>query len=192
MLKTQETLGPEDPLGEGMETHPSFLTWRIPWTEDPGGLQSIGSHRVGHDWNDLALTNYYYYFRLCHVAYGILVPWPGFKPGPPAVEVWSLNHWTTREVPIDSFWIQIWIVTYRQSITWPKQGLFVKCKWIYVNFIFISASIYHRPVVCLGIGQIFSGSRASEHTLTHMRAHTQCLTMNLGRFASSLETLQRK
>ena len=42
MLKTQETLGPEDPLGEGMETHPSFLTWRIPWTEDPGGLQSMG------------------------------------------------------------------------------------------------------------------------------------------------------
>ena len=39
----------EDPLGEGMETHSSILAWRIPWTEKPGGLQSIGSQRVGHD-----------------------------------------------------------------------------------------------------------------------------------------------
>ena len=39
----------EDPLGEGMATHSSMLTWRIPWTEEPGGLQSMGSHRVGHD-----------------------------------------------------------------------------------------------------------------------------------------------
>ena len=36
---------------------------------------------------------------LCPVACGILVPQPGIKPAPPALEVWSLNHWTTREVP---------------------------------------------------------------------------------------------
>ena len=41
--------GWEDPLEEGMATHSSILAWRIPWTEEPGGLQSIGSHRVGHD-----------------------------------------------------------------------------------------------------------------------------------------------
>ena len=39
----------EDPLEEGMATHSSILAWRIPWTEDPGGLQSMGSQRVGHD-----------------------------------------------------------------------------------------------------------------------------------------------
>ena len=39
----------EDPLEEGMATHSSILTWRIPWTEEPGGLQSMGSQRVGHD-----------------------------------------------------------------------------------------------------------------------------------------------
>ena len=37
-----------------MATHSSILTWRIPWTEEPGGLQSIGLHRVRHDWSDLA------------------------------------------------------------------------------------------------------------------------------------------
>ena len=41
--------GWKDPLEEGMATHPSILAWRIPWTEEPGRLQSTGSQRVGHD-----------------------------------------------------------------------------------------------------------------------------------------------
>ena len=44
-----QSLGREDPLEKGMETHSSTLAWRIPWTEEPGGLQSMGSQRVGHD-----------------------------------------------------------------------------------------------------------------------------------------------
>ena len=43
------SLGWEDPLGKEMATHPSILAWRIPWTEEPGGLQSMGSQRVGPD-----------------------------------------------------------------------------------------------------------------------------------------------
>ena len=39
----------EDPLEKGMATHSSILAWRIPWTEEPGGLQSMGLQRVGHD-----------------------------------------------------------------------------------------------------------------------------------------------
>ena len=45
-----QSLGWEDTLEEGMATHSSILAWRIPWTEKPGGLQSMGSERVGHDW----------------------------------------------------------------------------------------------------------------------------------------------
>ena len=43
------SLGWKDPLKEGMATHSSILAWRIPWTEELGGLQSIGLQRVGHD-----------------------------------------------------------------------------------------------------------------------------------------------
>ena len=43
-------LGREDPLEEHMATHSSFLAWRIPWTEEPGRLQSMGSQRFGHNW----------------------------------------------------------------------------------------------------------------------------------------------
>ena len=53
LLAMQETwvssLGQEDPLEKGMPTHSSVLAWRIPQTEEPGGLQSMGSQRVGHD-----------------------------------------------------------------------------------------------------------------------------------------------
>ena len=48
-------LGREDPLEKGMATHSSILAWRIPWTEEPGRLQSTGLQTVGHDW----MTNTY-------------------------------------------------------------------------------------------------------------------------------------
>ena len=45
-----QSLGWEDPLKEEVTIHSRILAWRIPWTEEPGGLQSMGSQRVGHDW----------------------------------------------------------------------------------------------------------------------------------------------
>ena len=54
MQETQETwfqsLGQEDPLEEEMATHSSLLAWEIPWTEEPGGLQSVTRQRVGYNW----------------------------------------------------------------------------------------------------------------------------------------------
>ena len=49
-METQvQYLGQEDPLEKEMATHSSILAWRLPWTEEPGGLQSMGSQRDGHD-----------------------------------------------------------------------------------------------------------------------------------------------
>ena len=99
-----------------MATHSSILAWRIPWTEEPGELQSMGSQTVGHTWSDSAQhsaftvrlievhTNSYdmlqfgFLYFGC-VACGILVSWPGTEPVPCTLEAQSLNHWTTREVP---------------------------------------------------------------------------------------------
>ena len=56
--ETEETrvssLGQEDSLEESIATHFSILAWEIPWREVPGELESVGYHRVGHDWSDLA------------------------------------------------------------------------------------------------------------------------------------------
>ena len=57
-------LGWEDPLEKEVATHPSNLAWRIPWTEEPGGLQSTGSPRVRHD----LVTKLLEYLRVSQVA----------------------------------------------------------------------------------------------------------------------------
>ena len=51
-------LGWEDPLEQGMATHSSILAWKIPWTEKPDGLQSMGLQRIGHDWSDSTLMTW--------------------------------------------------------------------------------------------------------------------------------------
>ena len=51
-----QSLGQEDLLEKEMATHSSILAWKIPWTEEPGSLQSMGSQKVGHDW-DLTFTS---------------------------------------------------------------------------------------------------------------------------------------
>ena len=58
-----QSLGWEDPLEKGMSTHSSILAWRIPWTEEPGRLQSMGSQRVGHNW----ATNTFHHERNYHI-----------------------------------------------------------------------------------------------------------------------------
>ena len=52
------SLAQEDHLEKGTTNHSSILTWRISWTEEPGGLQSMGSQRIGHDWATKATTKF--------------------------------------------------------------------------------------------------------------------------------------
>ena len=63
------SLGREDPLEKEMAIHSSTLAWKIPWTEEPGRLQSMGSQRVRHDWvtelTDLTYWCYYFYNASC-------------------------------------------------------------------------------------------------------------------------------
>jgi len=105
--------------GEGNGTHPSILAWRIPWTEETGGLQSMGLQRAGHNWTTNTFTflwdhQMYFVFLFFknifwphHIAYGILVPWPGIGSTPLALAAQNLNHWTSREIPIMCILIQI-------------------------------------------------------------------------------------
>ena len=70
-------------LDEGMATHSRILAWRIPWTEEPGGLQSMGSQRVGHDW----ATKH----GIEHSFIRLLTPF-GFFPGVGFNEQWYYEH----------------------------------------------------------------------------------------------------
>ena len=55
-------LGQEDPLDKEIETHSSILAWWIPWTEEPGGLQSMGSQRVEYNWANFTFTFFLFIF----------------------------------------------------------------------------------------------------------------------------------
>jgi len=73
MWETQvRSLGQEDPLEKEMATHSSILAWRIPWREEPGRLQSMGSQRVGHDWGTSLSNPLTYYRTSCFQALAVM------------------------------------------------------------------------------------------------------------------------
>ena len=77
-----QSLGQEGPLEKEMATHSSVLAWRIPWTEEPGGLQSMGSQRVGPDKNDFTyLMPFPGSFPSSTQAVAHLLPFPGYFKG---------------------------------------------------------------------------------------------------------------
>ena len=62
-----------------MAIYSSILAWRIPWTEEPGGLPSTGSHRVGHDWSDLAAAAATILIPRLKITYSRTQGWPDDK-----------------------------------------------------------------------------------------------------------------
>ena len=82
VLRYKRSLAWEDPLEKEMAAHSSILAWRIPWTEKPGRLQSVGLQRVGHDWSYLAQAS--------------LVP--QLEKNPPAMQEARFDSWV-RKIP---------------------------------------------------------------------------------------------
>ena len=66
-----QSLGQEDALEEGVATHTSILVWRIPWTEQPGRLQSMGLQRVRHNWRNLAHSSWLFLWSCMDVRVGL-------------------------------------------------------------------------------------------------------------------------
>ena len=84
---------------KAMAPHSSTLAWKIPWTEEPGRWQSMGLHRVGHDWSDLAAARHNgkdieFELRRLYIATYSLYPLQG--PG-----FWSINWKSLFDLPLD-------------------------------------------------------------------------------------------
>ena len=94
------SLGWEDALEKEMATHFSILAWRIPWTEEPHGLQSMGSQRVRHDW-----VTHFHFHTACHTGYTSLYL------GPPKTD----RSWW-RGLTECGYWRREWQTT---SVLWP-------------------------------------------------------------------------
>ena len=141
------SLGQEDPLEEGMATHSRVLPWRIPWTEEPNGLESKGSQRVRHDRSDLARLQYlmclylfsfnvFIEFATILFLFYVLVFWPrGLwhlssltrdRTHTPWIWRWSLNHWTTREVPSSVLLNFLDLLSRAEHRAWHKVSTFLQ------------------------------------------------------------------
>ena len=93
-------------LEKEMATHSSVLAWRIPWTGKPGGLPSMGSHRVGHDWSDLV---YIVYNKICTASiWGKQFRWNDTR-----ITKYRYSVFTIRKIQhcqnFSSFQLHVWI-----------------------------------------------------------------------------------
>ena len=131
-------------LEEEMATHSSILAWRIPWTEEPGGLQCIGAHRVGHDWSEVthikhllachvlietmsSKSNKYLYYKTSHNLYCVTVHFGNVKRYFPNLTVLS-PRFCDKNTPWKTFW-EIWLyciskisknTSHSQDINWSS------------------------------------------------------------------------
>ena len=81
------SLGGEDPLEKEMTTHSGILAWKTPWMEKPGGLQSMGSQRVGHDWVTSLFTGYSMCTYVSLSSWAIMISY---------VHAGELNRWSPK------------------------------------------------------------------------------------------------
>ena len=92
------SLGQEDPLEKEMATHSSILAWSIPWTEEPGRLQSMGSQRVGHKWAT-SLLNTGEWVKLLSRVRLFATPWTVAYQAPPSMGFSRQEYWSGLPFP---------------------------------------------------------------------------------------------
>ena len=128
MQETQERqvwpLGLEDPLEKKMATHFSILAWKIPWTEEPGGLQSMGSQRVRHDWvtghTFCFISGWNFFFFFFNVAETFFTKHPTYFPAE-----WTLFILSGKIVRLP---------TVQETLTLPSyflKPIYVSLAWCY-------------------------------------------------------------
>ena len=124
------SLGWEDPLEEGMATHSSVLAWKIPWSEEPGGIQFIGSQRAGHDWSELGFPcGWASKESACNV--GDLGSIAGLRRSPGEGKGYPLQYsglestqYLHKSVSLFSFWIRWGQLKFPQNAPFPSLLIF--------------------------------------------------------------------
>ena len=150
-----DSLGQEDPLEERMATHSSILAWRIPRTEEPGGLQSMGSQRAGHE----PATKHTHWENMC-ICRPLLLP----------LLFGAYPHFLTAPFPVFLAWLQLFPASVHRGTRHPfsawAQGLchaYTDTSWEQVGP--VCSLLGHRPGKCL----------SQRHSCTHrnFRDHVQ-------------------
>jgi len=144
-----------------MATHSSALAWRIPGTGEPGGLPSMGSHRVGHDWSDLAAA---VLPRVCilrtYINNGQNIYHQWWERS------WQLHGWL---LPVSTPWNE------RPSYPYPKPTILFPCNFLCSTYR-QNWKLLHFPV-CLFVDLLFTGLTSPRH-LSEWSKPSKCLVHN--------------
>ena len=129
-----QSLGREDPLEKEMAIHSSTIAWKIPWTEEPGRLQSMGSQRVGHDWaTSISLSHFHCKFVSLNLPH-LFLPFPHSPP------LWQ---------PLDCF-LYLWLCFHFVAFTHLFYFLDSTCKWNHPAFAFLCLPYFTQHNSLLG------------------------------------------
>ena len=165
--ETQETqirpLGQEDPLEKAVATHSSILAWRIPRTEEPGGLQSMGSQRVRHDW----ATN-----TLCYSSYNTLTQELRHKLTSQEVGMIFTSYWWTLPSPPSHLMWALCLLgdeQYKPRVHFSSQILFSK-PWIAPELFLYSFGWAETLLLCKCPHTDFQRNSVSSLMFTHFMA----------------------
>ena len=150
------SLSQEDPLEKEMATHSSILAWRIPWREEPGGLQSMGSQRVGHSWaNSLthSLTQCECYLNSCQNMSNSSTAFWNFLESLFLEYFWSPVGWiyACTTCGLDNK-----MLTVLTAVEWF---------WIILNFTLFVSSIFskNKYLLCIQLEQLFKALFSFKH-----------------------------
>ena len=105
-----------------MATHSSIPTWRIPWTEEPGGLQSAASQRVRHDWRDCHVSKY-----LCYIVVATMAYWLQLAQFTAALRFQSWPQWTSQR---EFYWMRHCLIFFPF-----KKSHTLKTVWFVIDYL---------------------------------------------------------
>ena len=143
-----QSLGQKDPLEKEMATYSSILTWEIPWTEEPGGLQSMGSQRVGHD---LATKQQQQQIHICN------------KSLKENTVVWKTHFMVA--VTFEKVWGGI-------IVERSKQLVICFQSWMVSTQLFILLLLYFGDLYCIIIILVKADQRVKQDQILYLRAET--------------------
>ena len=166
-----QTLSQEDLLEKGMAIHSSILAWEIPWTEEPGKLQSIGLQRVRHYWATNTFTFFLFFFLIFFLLYNTVLVLPYIDMNPPWVYM-SSQPWT----PLPPYIISLGHPSApAPSILYPASNL----DWRFVSYMILYMFQCHFPKSSHSLPLPQSPKSCSIHLLL---SHIQGYRYHLSKF----------
>ena len=169
------SLGQEDSLEEGVATHSSILAWRIPWTEDPGGLPSMESQRFRHNWSDWAWMHPFP-LLLLSCSYIVILLYLTPQSIHPLINIWVVSSFYILWIKPKHSWK--YLLVYRHSFLLDSSPLCMcacKCRLYFIRHWTHICFSYFHIYFCILIDHRRPVPPRKQDCLSNPDRHRHCL-----------------